>query len=137
MPTPYPKQAPPSLPSQPATRSKAYSLNIHESLYVAGEEWKVFNPCSREVHEAFDNYYLVEMEIVNQQNGNQFEVRIYVFWEDYPHLNFKPSKDVLFGTARNLLSDHLTDNRYPPRFTGCKRGLELRWPELDEYDGTV
>ena len=134
MPTPYPKQAPPLLPSHPATRQKR-SLDIHESLYVAGEEWKVFEPCSREVREAFENFYRVEMEISNQQNGNHFEVKIFIFWESYSHLTFKPEKDVLFGIARNLLEDHLTENRYPPRFTG--RGIELSWPERDEYDGTV
>jgi hypothetical protein len=136
MPTPYPKQATSSLPSHPAIRQER-SFNINESLFVAGEEWRVFNSCSREVKDVFEALYLVEMEIVNQQNGNHFDVTVSIYWEDYPHLNFKPPKEALFGLARNLLQDHLTENRYPPRFSGCKYGIPLRWPELDEYDGTI
>ncbi|RYX83928.1 hypothetical protein EON83_12380 [bacterium] len=134
MPHTQPHQAPSHSLLKPAY-SPQREINIYASIHANEETWKVLEPCAVEINDAFETFYRVEMEIVSSKTSNHFDVTIYVDWERY-YPNTKPSKDVLFGLARNLLRDHLTDNQYPPRFTSGGF-IELRWPELDEYEGTV
>ncbi|BCM88773.1 hypothetical protein IAD21_00615 [Abditibacteriota bacterium] len=114
---------------------KERSLNLEDPFIVAGEQWCVDTACTSEIVDVFQTLYRVDMEIVNTVTSNHFDLSIYVYWEEY-YPGTTPPKDVLFGLIRNLICDHLTDHRYPPRFSS-KGYIELRWPEQDEHDGTV
>lgn len=75
---------------------------------------------------AFEQEYLVEMELQERATQNTFAVRVQIHFERRYGTDRRPAARMLLHLAREETRNHFFENRYPSRFSSHCFPIDLQ-----------
>lgn len=108
-------------------------VNPRSPLLVGAHRFRVFEPRVVCCPDAFGGSVCVQLQLVDESNSNHFDVSVWIC--DVEASAWNPER--IWALARALCRTHFSENRYPPRFSSHRFGVQLCWPKPKDYEGTV
>jgi len=96
-------------------------------LRIGALRFYVLEPRVSRCGDGFAARLRVEMQLVEKASSNHFDVTV---WMDAAS---EWESGRIWVLARSLCREHFLSNRYPPRFSAHRYGVQLRWPREGDY----